>query len=69
MEIAKEILACASKPNGKQPEALVCSLCGKPATQLVDGDPSCPDHIEQIYEHQVEDYTSKHLVDNEWRNV
>ena len=45
----------------------VCTLCGKPATQLVDGDPSCENHIEQVYEHQVEDYTSKHLADNEWR--
>ena len=51
------------------PKPNVCTICGKPATQLVDGEPSCSDHIEQIYEHQVEDYTSKHLSDGEWRRV
>ncbi len=45
----------------------VCTMCGKPASQLVDGEPSCADHIEQVYEHQVEDYTSRHLSENEWR--
>ena len=47
----------------------VCTLCGKPASQLVDGEPSCEDHIEQIYEHQVEDYTRKHLTNTPWREV
>jgi len=47
----------------------VCSLCGKPASQLVDGEPSCEDHIEPIYEHQVEDYTRKHLTNTPWREV
>ncbi|HST09834.1 MAG TPA: hypothetical protein VLL05_05630 [Terriglobales bacterium] len=61
----KDIVGCTSKSDGKKPEASVRSLCGKPATQFVDGEPSCPNHIEQIYEHQVEDYTSKHLVNNE----
>lgn len=50
-------------------KSLACTMCGKPATQLVDGEPSCMDHVEQVYEHQVEDYTSKHLADNEWRKV
>lgn len=69
MEKVKDVVACTSKADGKKAEPSVCSLCGRPGTQLVDGEPSCPDHIEQIYEHQVEDYTSKHLVDNEWRKV
>jgi len=47
----------------------VCSLCGRAATQRVDGEPSCDDHIEQIYEHQVEDYTRKHLTNTPWREV
>ncbi len=46
-----------------------CTLCGRPATQLVDGEPCCEDHVEQIYEHQVEDYTRKHLSNNAWREV
>jgi len=55
--------------DGKHEHPLTCSICAKPATQLVDGDPSCDEHIEQVYEHQVEDYTVRHLVDNEWRKV
>jgi hypothetical protein len=69
MERVKDTVVCTSKAEGKKADVSVCPLCGKLATQLVDGEPSCPDHIEQIYEHQVEDYTSKHLVDNEWRKV
>jgi hypothetical protein len=47
----------------------VCTMCGNPATCFVDGEPSCAGHIEQVYEHQVEDYTSRHPLDNEWRKV
>jgi hypothetical protein len=57
------------KKPGKSAQPWVCSICAKPATQSVDGDPSCDEHIEQVYEHQVEDYTVKHLVNNEWRKV
>jgi hypothetical protein len=53
----------------KEAVANVCTMCGKPAVQLVDGEPSCADHIEQVYEHQVEDYTSKHLSDGDWRKA
>jgi len=49
----------------KLKSASVCSICGKPASQLVDGEPSCVEHVGQIYEHQVEDYTRSHL--SEWR--
>jgi hypothetical protein len=68
---AKEIKACditkTDLPKLEKP--LVCTICGMPATQLVDGEPSCADHIEQVYEHQVEDYTKAHLPNNEWRKV
>ncbi len=43
-----------------------CVICGKPATQSVDGDPSCDEHIELVYEDQVEQYTQKHLTKDEW---
>ena len=70
MEQGKEAMKSLLKVDEKKSEKqLVCSLCGEPATQLVDGEPSCAAHIGQIYEHQVEDYTRTHLVDNEWRKV
>ena len=43
-----------------------CSLCGKTSTRLVDGEPSCDDHIELVYENQVEDYTLEHQKRNDW---
>ena len=70
MERVKEVDGCSVKVDEKRSEkARVCSMCGNPATQLVDGEPSCAAHVGQIYEHQVEDYTSKHLHNNEWRKV
>ena len=44
----------------------VCIICGKPATRDVDGDPSCEEHAELVYEDQVERYTQKHLANDEW---
>jgi len=44
----------------------VCIVCGKPATRIVDGDPSCEDHAELVYEDQVEKYTQHHQADEEW---
>jgi hypothetical protein len=68
MEKLKEAMEKVLNLEGKHPEKKsVCTMCGKPATQLVDGESSCSDHIEQVYAHQLEDYTSKHLADNEWR--
>jgi hypothetical protein len=55
--------------QSKPEKASLCTICGKAATRLVDGEPSCVDRIEQVYEHQVEDYTRAHLVDNEWRKA
>jgi hypothetical protein len=43
-----------------------CRICGKPATRLVDGDPSCETHAELVYEDQVEKYTQEHLRDGFW---
>lgn len=71
MERSNDIVERATKVAEKKSDkaAVVCPICGKPATQLVDGEPSCSAHIEQVYEHQVEDYTVRHLADNEWRKV
>ena len=44
----------------------VCVICGQPATQTVDGDPSCDVHVELVYEDQVENYTQNHLTNDEW---
>jgi len=44
----------------------VCIICGKPATRSVDGDPSCDDHAELVYEDQVEDYTLHLQEAQEW---
>jgi hypothetical protein len=41
-------------------ERLVCKICGKPATDMLDGEPSCADHLELLYENQLEDYTREH---------
>jgi hypothetical protein len=70
MEKLKEAVEKVLRIEDKPPEKpRICTMCRKPATQLVDGEPSCADHVEQVYEHQVEDYTSQHLTDNEWRKV
>jgi hypothetical protein len=64
------VKAPVSKPSKKaKEEKLVCTMCGKPATQLVDGEPSCASHVEQVYAHQLEDYTCKHLSDNHWHKA
>lgn len=71
MERSNEVVERALKVDEKKSDktAGVCPICGKPATHSIDGEPSCAAHIEQVYEHQVEDYTSRHLADNEWRKV
>jgi len=62
----------ASKNKVKKPEAktaaagLVCIICGKPATRVLDGDPSCDEHLELVYEDQVEKYTASHLKEDDW---
>jgi hypothetical protein len=61
-----------SKNKVKKAEAktatagLVCIICGKPATRVLDGDPSCDEHVELVYEDQVEKYTANHLKEDEW---
>ena len=70
MERVKEADGCPVIVDEKKSEkARVCSMCGNPATQLVDGEPSCAAHRAQIYQHQVEEYISKHLSNDEWRKV
>lgn len=44
----------------------VCTICGKPASRLVDGEPSCDEHANLVYEDQVESYTQRHLADGDW---
>jgi len=44
----------------------VCVICGKSATRVVDGDPSCEEHAELVYEDQLERYTQNHLADGDW---
>ena len=50
--------------NKRQP---VCTICRQPATRTVDGEPSCEQHAQLIYENQLEDYTRNHLADGEWK--
>ena len=66
-DLVEQAQKAAEKKTDKTVQ--VCPIFGKPAPQSVDGEPSCPAHVEQVYEHQVEDYTSRHLIDNEWRKV
>ncbi len=54
------------KSNGKVSH---CVICHKPATQTIDGQPSCDIHAELIYENQLEDYTREHLQDNDWMQL
>jgi len=46
-----------------------CTICKKPATRLVDGEPSCDEHAQLVYENQIEDYTREHQAQNEWREA
>jgi len=64
MKSKAEVLEKAEQVPAKS--NAVCIICGKPATDLVDGDPSCEEHIEMVYEDQVENYTQHHLADEEW---
>ena len=64
--LAQKTVAIEDKPAGK---SQFCTFCGRPATQLVDGEPSCALHVEQVYEHQVEDYARTHLTDHGAREV
>jgi len=55
----------SSKSESEVKASSVCIICGKPATQIVDGDPSCEEHVELVYEDQLEKYTQKHLSDHD----
>lgn len=45
----------------QQPRQVKCVICGKPTERLVDGEPSCDYHANQVYERQLEDDSKKHL--------
>lgn len=45
----------------QQPRQMNCVICGKPTLRLVDGEPSCDYHANQVYEHQMEEYIRQHL--------
>jgi hypothetical protein len=63
----KEVMPQAKEKEHQDVEkAPKCTFCNKTSTQIVDGAPSCDDHIELLYENQVEDYTLKHQKDNDW---
>ncbi len=62
----KEKVEAQSPVETKVQATSVCIVCGKPATRVVDGDPSCEEHAELVYEDQVESYTQQHLVRDEW---
>ncbi|HKS75530.1 MAG TPA: hypothetical protein VJQ82_20135 [Terriglobales bacterium] len=47
-------------------EAMKCKICGKPASRLVDGEPSCEEHSELVYEDQMEEYIKQHQAKDEW---
>lgn len=53
----------------KEKKVSVCTICQKPATRVVDGEPSCEQHANLVYENQLEDYTKDHLADGEWRET
>jgi hypothetical protein len=44
----------------------VCVVCGKPATRTLDGECTCDEHAELVYEDQVESYTQQHMVHDDW---
>jgi hypothetical protein len=50
----------------KAKKVSLCTLCKKPATRTVDGEASCEQHAQQIYEHQLEDYTRDRVLAGNW---
>jgi hypothetical protein len=55
----------AAKAKTVAPRKSACTVCGKPATEMVDGEPSCAEHVELVYENQLEDYTLKYLGESQ----
>jgi len=49
------------RAKGDPTGPMVCVICGKTATRMVDGEPSCEEHTELVYEDQVEDATAHDL--------
>jgi len=57
------------KEKSKKEKPFVCTVCKKPATRKVDGEPACEEHAELVYENQVEDYTNSHQKNNDWLKI
>ena len=53
--------------SNKAKKVSICTVCQKPATRTVDGEPSCEQHAQLVYGNQLEDYTRNHLADGEWK--
>ncbi|HXY14747.1 MAG TPA: hypothetical protein VEI26_09640 [Terriglobales bacterium] len=61
----KSKVAESKKPESEVKSPSVCIICGKPATRKVDGDPSCEEHVELVYQDQLEKYTQQHMGDRD----
>jgi hypothetical protein len=59
----------SQKEKSKKEKPFVCTVCKKPATRTVDGEPACEEHAELVYENLVEDYTSTHQKNNDWLKI
>ncbi len=55
------------KSKKQKKPASNCSVCHKAATRTVDGELSCDQHANLVYENQLEDYTRDHLADGDWK--
>ena len=44
-----------------RPTGLRCVICKQLTVRLVDGEPSCDNHANQVYEQQWEDYTKRRV--------
>lgn len=62
MKIRHEIAANAEiQARQEAPAAGRCVSCGAPATEMVEGDPSCELHVQQVWENHLEDYAIEHV--------
>ena len=66
MKAKEKVEAPAVSVENKAEPSHVCVVCGKPATRTLDGECTCDEHAELVYEDQVETYTQQHLVHDDW---
>lgn len=57
------MIALTNTASARQDEKqdLRCVICNQPTVRLVDGEPSCDYHANQVYENQWEEYTRQRL--------